>query len=235
MGCNFERRLHDLRDISEKLCGHSDQVINIPQALVATGNFPYQDFPPTQTDSPPALGTVAYLTKRGRLVVVCDILAELRDEGIIDMDQFVSTEIDDDEEQDNPSEELMRAGSGIFPEPVGDYTRYKCSRNRPFSLEISRTTTTSLHNPAASETRRRIQEYFHRRLPSLLEENTWVCEEPTDGFVLVTSVRSWRTTELQHNHNTFVEAQSEGCLQCIMYGGERHQPDAASNQDLKID
>ncbi|KAJ7501572.1 hypothetical protein B0H11DRAFT_1992249 [Mycena galericulata] len=193
MGCDLERRLHDLRNISEKLCGHS------------------------------------------RLVVVCDILAEIRDEGIINMDQFVSTEIDDDEEQDNPSEELMRAGSGIFPEPVGDYTRYKCSRNRPFSLEISRTTTTSLHNPAASETRRRIQEYFHRRLPSLLEENTWVCEEPTDGFVLVTSVRSRRITQLRHNHNTFVEAQSEGCLQCIMYGGERHQPDAASNQDLKID
>ncbi|KAJ7441012.1 hypothetical protein B0H11DRAFT_2096812 [Mycena galericulata] len=212
MGCDLERRLHDLRNISEKLCGHSDQVINIPQALVATGNFPYQDFPPTRTESPPELGIVACLTKRGRLVV-----------------------IHDDEEQGTPSEELMRAGSGIFPEPVGDYTRYKLFRNRPFSLEIGRTTTISLHDPAASETRRRIQEYFHRRLPSLLKENTWVCEEPTDGFVLVTSVRSRRIRQLRHNHNTFVEAQSEGCLQCIMYGGERSQPDAASNQDLKID
>ncbi|KAJ7922191.1 hypothetical protein B0H13DRAFT_2267595 [Mycena leptocephala] len=236
MGCDLKRRLHDLRNISEKLCGPSDQVIDIPQALVATGNFPYQDFPPTQTDHPLGLGTVACRTNLGHLVVVCDLLGELRDEGIIDMDQFISTEIADDEEQANPSEELIRAGGGIFPEPVGDYTRYKFF-GRPFSLEIGRTTTTSLHNPAASETRRRIQEYFHHRLPSLLEENSWVREEPTDGFVLVTSVTSWRSTQLLHNHDTDVEAQSEGCLQCMMYGEERPQgpqPDATSNQNLKI-
>lgn len=196
-----DRRLHDLKDISEKLCGPSNQVLDIPQALVATGHFPYQDFPPTHRtdDTPLELGTVVGLTKQGRRVVVCNILRDLCDEGIITINQFVSTDIDDDEEQYESSEDFILAGSGVFPKAVGDYTRYirrrpenvshsyisryKFCEGRPFSLEIGRTTTTSLHDPEVSETRRRIPEYFHRRLPSLLERS-WVTREPTDGFVL---------------------------------------------------
>ncbi|KAJ7106720.1 hypothetical protein C8R44DRAFT_326377 [Mycena epipterygia] len=126
MGCEVGRRLHDLRNISEQLCGGRDRVFDISPALVATGNLPYLDCPYTKSDGAVGLGTVACLTKRGRLVVVCDILGKLRDEEIINMDQFISTEIDDDDEgQASPSEELIRAGSsGIFPAFMGDYTRY---------------------------------------------------------------------------------------------------------------
>jgi hypothetical protein len=123
MGCDFKCRLHDLRNISEKLCGPSDHIIDIPQALVATGNFPYQDFPPTQTDCPPELGTVGYLTEQGCLVVVGNILPELREKGIINMKPFLSNRIDDGEEQASPVVELIPAGGGIFSASVGDYTR----------------------------------------------------------------------------------------------------------------
>ncbi|KAJ7017009.1 hypothetical protein C8F04DRAFT_1201174 [Mycena alexandri] len=235
MGCDLERRLHDLRNIIEKLYGPSSQVIDIPQALIAAGNFPYQDFPPTRWTgyNPLGLGTVACLTKSREWVTVCDILGELRDEGIISIDPFISTYIDDDDEQANPDEEVIRADSGIFSESVGDYTRYKFWRKRPFSLEIGRATTTSLHDPAASETRRRIQEYFHERLPSLLEQNSWICQELTEGFVLVTSVSSRRTSRLTHDHDTQVEAQSQKCLQCMTFARERPQPAATGGQNLK--
>lgn len=123
MGCDFERRLYDLRNISEKLCGPCDRVFDIPRALVDTGNLPYYEFPPNKTDHPVGLGTVACLTKQGWLVVVGNILTELRDKGIVDIDPFISTWIDDDEEQTSPLGELISGGSGVFSELVGDYTR----------------------------------------------------------------------------------------------------------------
>ncbi|KAJ7241873.1 hypothetical protein C8J57DRAFT_73180 [Mycena rebaudengoi] len=232
MNCDFKRRLHDLRNIAEQLYGASDRAFDIPLALIATGNLPYHELHRTKTDYPLELGTVTCLTKQGWLVVG-NILTELRDEGIIDISPFISNRIDDDEEQASPLEELIGTGNGIFSASVGDYKRYYFHQNRPFSLEIGQTTTTSLHNPRASEIRRRIQHYFHQRLPTLLKENSWHYRQPTDGFVLVTSVRSRRTTELEHNHDMTEGRDHKECLHCMMFG-DRPEKDGASNDKHSI-
>ncbi|KAJ7111023.1 hypothetical protein C8R44DRAFT_259634 [Mycena epipterygia] len=222
MGCDPEHRLFDLRSVSEQL--HCDRVVDISPALVATGNVPYLYFPHTETDHPIELGSVACLTKSGRVVVVCNILTELQNNGIIDMNQVTSTEIDKDTGplHEGPFEESMDKDSGVFPESVGDYIRYECFAGGYNDIEIRRTTTVSLHNLADSEIRRRIQEYFLQRLQSLLHEHSWNSQLPTNGFVLVTSVKSQRRTELTHNHDTEVEERSQECLHCIIWGGQRH-------------
>jgi hypothetical protein len=101
------------------------------------------------------------------------------------------------------------------------------------SVSISRTTTVSLHDPTASDVRRRIQQYFHQRLPSLLQEHSWDYQLPVHGFILglvasafyivvepltaqvVTSVRSLRTSNLTHNHDEKLE-DLKNCLKCMI-------------------
>ncbi|KAJ7870882.1 hypothetical protein B0H13DRAFT_1044655 [Mycena leptocephala] len=144
-------------------------------------------------------------------MIVCNVLNELRARKIVDTNPFTSTEIDED------GEESIRSGDGIFPDVVGDYVRYECWEDQYQAVEVSRTTTVSLHDPAARETRRSIQEYFYQRLPSLLEEHSWDCQLPTDGFMLVTSVQSRRTTKLEHNHDTELEERSNRRLHCRIW------------------
>jgi hypothetical protein len=125
MGGVWKDRLCDLRRLSEQLC-NVDQAFDIPAALMATGHLPYRDFPSTNSDHPVGLGTVACVTKSRRgIVVVCNILEELQEAGIVQRNQFVSTRIGDPDynETPRPYEKTIQSGSGIFPESVGDYVR----------------------------------------------------------------------------------------------------------------
>ncbi|KAJ7917074.1 hypothetical protein B0H13DRAFT_2269606 [Mycena leptocephala] len=153
-------------------------------------------------------------------MIVCNVLNELRARKIVDTNPFTSTEIDEDAGhlREGPWEELIRSGDGIFPDVVGDYVWYECRGDGYHAIEVSRTTTVSLHDPAARETRRSIWKYFYQRLPSLLEEHSWDCQLPTAGFMLVTSVQSRRTTKLRHNHDTKLEERSDRCLHCKIWG-----------------
>ncbi|KAJ7470147.1 hypothetical protein B0H11DRAFT_2283416 [Mycena galericulata] len=222
MRCDPEHRLFDLRSISEQL--HCGRVLDISPALAATGNLPYCDFPHTETDHPIELGSVACVLKSGHMVIICNILRELHDNGIIDMNQVTSTKIDEDTGplQEGPFEESIVKGGGFLPECVGDYIRYECFANGWHLIEVSQTITVSLHNPADREIRRRIQEYFLQRLQSLLHEHSWNYQLPTNGFVLVTSLPSRRSTELTHNHDTEVEERSQDCLHCRIWDGQHH-------------
>lgn len=62
-------------------------------------------------------------TKSGRLVVLCNILTELQDNGAVDMNHFTSTEVDDDY---LPLEDDAANGFSsreILPDFVGEYVR----------------------------------------------------------------------------------------------------------------
>ncbi|KAJ6470908.1 hypothetical protein C8R45DRAFT_1014876 [Mycena sanguinolenta] len=210
-------RLSDLRSVREELYKSGDRIQDISPALTATGNLPYLDF---GTEHTVELGAVACVTKSAGMIIVCNVLDELRARKIVDTNPFTSTEIDEDAGplREGPWEEFIRSGDGIFLDVVGDYVRYECWGDGYHGIEVKRTTTVSLHDPAARETRQSIQEYLYHRLPSLLEEHSWDCQLPTDGFMLVTSVRSRRTTELRHNHDTELEEHSDQCLHCKIWG-----------------
>ncbi|KAJ7434111.1 hypothetical protein B0H11DRAFT_2373767 [Mycena galericulata] len=180
-----KRRLSDLRSINEQLWGRCDGEFDIVPALVATGNHPYLKFRRLDTDDAVALGSVVCATKSGRLVVRCNLLRELQDNGAVDMNHFTLTEVDDDY---YPLEEDAAGGvsvSEILPDFVGEYESYDWASTGLDSVSIGRTTTDSLHDPAASDVRRRIQQYLHQRLPSLLQEHSWDYQLPVDGFILV--------------------------------------------------
>ncbi|KAJ7767891.1 hypothetical protein DFH07DRAFT_1009276 [Mycena maculata] len=223
MGCDTSCRLRDLKSIQEQLLCRSydqDQVFDISQALVATGNHPYLEYYCPQTDDPVELGMVARVTKSGRLMVVGNILTELLEQGIIDMNQFKSDEINEflyEDEPGGPSEELISKGDGLFTESVGDYIR--------------RLTTVSLHNPAAHEIRRRIQQYFHHRLPSFLAEHPLDRRVQTEAFILVTSVQSRKDTKLLHNHDVYSERYSQNCIHCMIWG-ERRQDEISTTKTI---
>jgi hypothetical protein len=118
-----EDRLSDLRSVREELYKSGDRIQDISPALTATGNLPYLD---VGTEHTVELGTVACVTESAGLVIVCNVLSELRARKIVDMNPFTSTEIDEDDGplREGPWEEFIRSGDGIFPDVVGDYVRY---------------------------------------------------------------------------------------------------------------
>ncbi|KAJ6549804.1 hypothetical protein B0H19DRAFT_1264712 [Mycena capillaripes] len=76
------------------LGGRSDETIDIAASLLATGKLAYLDIFEPQSNHPVELGSVAYV-QSGRLVVVGNILSELRDKGVVGVDDAFSDAHDD--------------------------------------------------------------------------------------------------------------------------------------------
>ncbi|KAJ7049847.1 hypothetical protein C8F01DRAFT_1264731 [Mycena amicta] len=143
---------------------------------------------------------------------------ELQDDGIIDRNPFRLTEDDPYDDYVHLKDDARNAFSSreILPEFAGQYVSYDWdSTSEMDDFWFCREITDALHDPTASDVRRRIQQYFHQRLPSLLQEHSWEHQVPVHGFILVTSVRSRRTSNLMHNHDEESEDLKD-CLHCAI-------------------
>ncbi|KAJ6479949.1 hypothetical protein C8R47DRAFT_1285280 [Mycena vitilis] len=88
--------LHDLRRIREQLRTQSDQLFDLRASLLATGNLEYEIFTHVEADDAVEPGTVAYFDSNagGRLVAVCNILAELQEHGLASLNPFITMHTD---------------------------------------------------------------------------------------------------------------------------------------------
>ncbi|KAJ6603603.1 hypothetical protein DFH09DRAFT_395099 [Mycena vulgaris] len=83
-GVPFEERISDLRDIREQFVRSPGQGFDVRGSISATGRLQYTACPLYPADDQVEPGTVAYFDS-GRLVVICNILVELRRSGIVEM------------------------------------------------------------------------------------------------------------------------------------------------------
>ncbi|KAJ7684190.1 hypothetical protein DFH06DRAFT_1431 [Mycena polygramma] len=182
--------LDDLRRIREQLRTQSGPLFDLRASLLATGNLEYEIFTHVEADDAVEPGTVAYFDSNagGRLVAVCNILAELQEHGLASVNPFIAMHTDGKLLiGDDPYEKLIRGRS-----------RFNLA---PDVWKFRQTVTVALHDPRATECRLRVQEYFHRNLKSILRQDC--CElgdAPAHDFVLVTSVISERTSYPLHTH-----------------------------------
>ncbi|KAJ7908818.1 hypothetical protein B0H13DRAFT_653262 [Mycena leptocephala] len=195
LGSVGDDRLLELRSLREQFRQRSDETIDIAASLLATGKLAYLDICEPQSNHPVELGSVAYV-QSGRLVVVCNILSELREKGVVGVDDAFSGAHDDMKDE---------YGTG---EIIQGNTRFPCELE---DILIHRTFV-SLHDPTDSKSRSRVQKYFQNHLNSLLEPKFSANSAlQSREFVLVTSVTTQWTTQLEHNHDTQL---SDDCLEC---------------------
>lgn len=129
-----------------------------------------------EVDDTVELETFAYF-ESGGLVVLCNILDELQENGIITMNRFISTEVEDDRGPLGEGPFPQFVTEGCFKEIMGDHWRYVrhparfkslCSCFGSYEiypdgmheLGVSQNTTILLHDPEDLESRRRVQQYF---------------------------------------------------------------------------
>ncbi|KAJ7687964.1 hypothetical protein B0H17DRAFT_1069357 [Mycena rosella] len=223
LGSSATQRLPDLRTIRSQFRGSSGQPFDARGSLLATGSVGYLDFSPTEADDAVELGSVAYF-QSGRLVVICNVVEELREQGIIGLEPFISTWHDSDPYKYGEDYFVKVKSSTVtespFKEITGDHLRYEFLVDEENEVGIAQFTKISLHDREDLETRCRVQQYFHSHVQSLAAQQFPNATMRPCDFILVTSVTTMRTTRLEHNdHYSLIERASENlepiCLPCI--------------------
>jgi hypothetical protein len=167
LGSVGDDRLLELRSLREQFRQRSDETIDIAASLLATGKLAYLDICEPQSNHPVELGSVAYV-QSGRLVVVCNILSELREKGVVGVDDAFSGAHDDMKDEYGTGEIIQGNTRWEFSWEVdgsNSVPRFPCELQ---DILIHRTFV-SLHDPTDSKSRSRVQKYFQNHLNSLLE------------------------------------------------------------------